>query len=184
MIYDKREEMRQRGYDVECYPARVMRCEQRFMNGSKVKSVLGGQTVETLWREYSNLGAIFNDTVRQSLFRNPLLEADSFTGGQIEKEMRAYKTKYPRNWHPKYLQDMGAYNAHSGHLSETYQQAFTRVIDDEGGSESTNRQRLHRARRDAQKAVLNLTALRRSDTSARTLGALHRELESKLLPGA
>jgi hypothetical protein len=157
-----------------------MRCEHGFLNGSKIKDVLRAKTVEHLWSEYGNLGEIYNHALRQTLFKTPIPDDDSFTGSQLESEMRAFQSIHGRNWLPAYLQSQGAAVLFEQYGSETFSQVFADLIECDGKERSIQR-RLYRAKRDMDRDVLQLTSLRTNQPSGKTLGALRRELESKFL---
>ncbi len=180
VIYDKIAEMRHRGYDVSVYPANTMRCELRLLNGHKIESVLGGRTVETLCREYSNLGDIFNNAVRKTLFKTPIPDDDILVGSQMKKEMRAFQKTRGRNWVQPYLQAQGAITFRERYGDELFHQNFAEMFENEGNERSAQ-QRFYRLKRDMNRGVLELESLRVASSSSRTLGALRRELESKLL---
>ncbi len=181
VIYDKGAERQQRGYDVTSCPTNTMRCEHRFKTGDKIKSVLRGRTMETLWSEYSNLGDIYNNAIRQTLFKTPVPDNDScIVGSQMEREMHTFKSVYGRNWLPLYLQALAAIALREENGLETFQTTFTHVIEHDG-SAATTQQRLYRLKRDMNQAVLRLASLRTASSSTKTLGTLYRELESKLI---
>jgi hypothetical protein len=180
VIYDKIAEMRHRGYDVSVYPANTTRCELRLLNGHKIESVLGGRTVETLCREYSNLGDIYNNAIRKTFFKTPIPDDDMFVGSQMEKEMRAFKKTHSRNWVQPYLQAQGAITLRERYGDELFHDTLAKSFEG-GGNERSTQQRLYRLKRDMNRGVSELESLRAASPSSRTLGALRRELESKLL---
>ena len=180
LIYDKGVEIRCRGDDVSVCPANTMRCEHGFLNGSKIKSVLRGKTVENLWSEYGNLGDIYNHAIRQTLFKTPLPNDNIFAGSQLESEMRAFQSIHGRNWLPAYLQAQGAAVFFEQYGSETFSQAFAALIGCDR-KKSSIQQRLYRTNRDMNRDVFQLMSLRTIEPARKTLGALRRELESKFL---
>ena len=179
-IYDKRVEMQRNGRDVSRCPPNTMRCEYRMMNGQKIRQVLRGRTVEHLWSEYENLPAIYNNAIRQTLFKEPLPHHEVLTGSQLERELRSFQSTCGRNWLPLYLQAQGAKTVFEQCGSETFLQTFSAVLKNDENPR-TRQQRLYRVNRDMNQATAMLTSLQSANTSARTLGDLRRELEQKLL---
>jgi hypothetical protein len=180
-VYDKLAEMAARKVDVTSYPQNTMRFEHRMLNGRKVRDTLGGvRSVGDLWQGFGTVPAAFEKAMRSNLFRYPVTELEIQTGNELMGLMRTFKQRGRRYWFEDFLRAKGFDWLLQQAETETILEAAARVAS-EGASDSQARVVRYRLARKIQQAQLDLEFVKPFNGGARkTIGALYRELESKV----
>lgn len=172
-VYDKIEEMRQRGVDLSEFPARTMRFEHRLLNGAKVEAVHGFKSVGALFSGgYEVVREKARESWSKSLFSFQVEDVIRLGAQELEQELKHFKEKFGRNYFPRFLSAYGAY-----HLA---QYAGVEVVRLALQGVEAERTKIWRAEKLLQETKREIDMLKKAEGSDKTLSTLYQELRAKV----
>lgn len=170
-VYDKLQEIKNRGGAIREYPQKTTRFEYRLLNSRVTKKDTG---LEKL-RDIDNYDAVRNtykDALEKHLFCLSVNEINILVGSELENIIRGYKERGGRYWIREFKEDFGAYMVLKMANLETLRGILERVTD--------YRMVAWRVIKDFEKSRDSIALMTKGD-SGKTLADLYNELKNKVL---
>jgi len=108
-VYDKLQEIQNRGFSIDGLPENTIRFEYRLLNSKSVKKALGFKNAKKLFNNMGSVREVYREALEYHLFGLDVTEFEKLVGSQWQKAITYYSENEGRNWLSKLRQNFGDY---------------------------------------------------------------------------